>query len=76
MDDHLLPIELHEITGQRDVPIGNYVLETLDGITIACEMCEELFTPQSPSISYGLAGVDVICNSSASHWCECSWPSH
>ena len=68
VDDHLLPSELQNITGQRDVPIGNIVLETLDGITIACEMCEELFTPQSPSISYGLAGVDVICNSSASHW--------
>ena len=29
---------------------------------------EELFTPQSPSIRYGLAGIGIICNSSASHW--------
>lgn len=31
-------------------------------------MCGELYTPLSPPISYSLAGVDIICNSSASHW--------
>ena len=68
VQEHLLPIALQELTGQRDVPIGNIVLETLDGISIACEMCEELFCPQAPSIRYGLTGIDVVCNSSASHW--------
>ena len=31
-------------------------------------MCEELFTPDAPNIHLGLSGVEVICNSSASHW--------
>ncbi|KAL9022724.1 MAG: hypothetical protein Q9185_000154 [Variospora sp. 1 TL-2023] len=50
------------------VPLGNFVVESRDGVTIACEMCEELFTPRSPSISYGLQGVQILINSSASHW--------
>ena len=68
VEDYLLPLRIQTLTGQDYVPIGNFVLESQDGVKIACEMCEELFTPQSPSIAYGLAGVDIICNSSASHW--------
>ena len=36
--------------------------------SIASEMCEELFTPDCPSVHLGLDGVEIICNSSASHW--------
>ncbi|KAL8716169.1 MAG: hypothetical protein Q9220_000074 [cf. Caloplaca sp. 1 TL-2023] len=63
-----LPKHIRDVTGQDSVPFGNFIMESSDGVWWACEMCEELFTPQSPAISYGLSGVDIICNSSASHW--------
>ncbi|KAL8946231.1 MAG: hypothetical protein Q9222_007346 [Ikaeria aurantiellina] len=68
VDSFQLPWHIKSLTGQDSVPIGNFVMESGDGVRWACEMCEELFTPQPPSISYGLSGVDIICNSSASHW--------
>ena len=67
IEEFILPRALRDITGQRDVQIGSLVLEALD-CTIAIECCEELFTPNCTSIHLGLQGVDIICNSSASHW--------
>lgn len=67
IEEFILPKDLRELTGQRHVPIGDLVLEALD-CTIAIECCEELFTPDNPSIHLGLQGVDIVCNSSASHW--------
>lgn len=58
---------MRELTGQQYVPFGDYVLEAND-VTIGTEMCEELFAPDSPSMHLGLDGVEIICNSSASHW--------
>lgn len=66
-EDHLLPLPLRELTGQRNVKFGDCVIETNDTV-IGTEMCEELFTPDSPSMHLGLNGVEIICNSSASHW--------
>lgn len=34
---------------------------------IGVELCEELFTPNSPHIGMGLDGVEIFTNSSASH---------
>lgn len=34
---------------------------------IGIELCEELFTPNSPHIAMGLDGVEIFTNSSASH---------
>lgn len=67
IEEYILPKVLRDPTGQREVPIGSLVLEALD-CTIAIECCEELFTPDCTSIHLGLQGVDIICNSSASHW--------
>ena len=66
-EDHLLPAPLREMTGQRSVKFGDCVVEANDTV-IGTEMCEELFTPDSPSMHLGLDGVEIICNSSASHW--------
>ena len=63
----IVPKTLRILTGQRDVPIGECVIQAND-FTMANEMCEELFTPDAPSIHQGLSGVEVVCNSSASHW--------
>ena len=35
---YLLPTAIQKISGQQDVPLGDVVLETLDGIKIASEM--------------------------------------
>jgi len=34
---------------------------------IACETCEELWVPKNPHVDYGLDGVEIIANGSASH---------
>jgi NAD+ synthase (glutamine-hydrolysing) len=39
----------------------------LDDAVLASETCEELFTPDAPHISLGLAGVEVFSNGSGSH---------
>ncbi|KAI9883270.1 MAG: glutamine-dependent NAD(+) synthetase [Watsoniomyces obsoletus] len=66
VEEHLLPPELQELTGQTEVPFGDAILKTLD-TSIGTESCEELFTPDSPHVHMGLNGVEIICNSSGSH---------
>lgn len=65
-EDYYLEREAAELTGQRKVPIGDIILSTAD-TAVACETCEELFTPLNPSSYLSLNGAEVILNSSASH---------
>ncbi|KAK0528643.1 glutamine-dependent NAD(+) synthetase [Tilletia horrida] len=65
-DEFALPRMVRAITGQDVVPFGDAVLATIDTV-IGVELCEELFTPNSPHISMGLDGVEIFINSSASH---------
>ncbi|KAG0342989.1 glutamine-dependent NAD(+) synthetase [Podila humilis] len=65
-EDHYLPRMIQKITGQTTVPIGDAVISTHDSC-IGVEMCEELFTPNSPHIGLSLDGVEIITNSSGSH---------
>jgi NAD+ synthase (glutamine-hydrolysing) len=67
LEDYVLADDIAEITGQKMVKFGVGIVETVDA-TIASEVCEELFTPESPNIQFGLEGVDIISNGSASHW--------
>lgn len=55
------------MTGQREVPFGNAVLHTADDHKIAHEICEEIFTAESPHVIYDLIGVDIIGHGSGSH---------
>lgn len=66
VDEFILPPEIQKITGQKQIPFGDAVINTLD-TCIGTETCEELFTPQSPHISMSLDGVEIITNSSGSH---------
>ena len=53
----------------REVPFGTDILLKTDvcgGMTVACELCEDLWAPLSPSVSHALAGANVIVNLSAS----------
>lgn len=55
-----------DVTGQDECPIGDFILST-PHTAVACETCEELFTPLNPSSFAGLNGAEIILNSSASH---------
>lgn len=65
-DDFTLPRVVADITDQHSVPFGDAVVKTRDTV-LGVELCEELFTPNSPHIRQGLSGVEIFTNSSASH---------
>ncbi|GAD93546.1 glutamine-dependent NAD(+) synthetase [Paecilomyces variotii No. 5] len=66
IENYYLERIVGEITGQYTVPFGDAVISTRD-TCLGLETCEELFTPDGPHIPYGLAGVEIISNSSGSH---------
>ncbi|KAI9829254.1 MAG: hypothetical protein M1819_006434 [Sarea resinae] len=61
-----LPRSVSKIIGQKEVPIGDALISTLD-TCLGAETCEELFTPNAPHIDMGLDGCEVFTNSSGSH---------
>ncbi|KAF9915347.1 glutamine-dependent NAD(+) synthetase [Lobosporangium transversale] len=65
-EEHYLPRMIQKITGQVTVPMGDAVIATYDSC-IGVEVCEEMFTPNSPHIGLSLDGVEIIINSSSSH---------
>lgn len=67
VDEFYLPRIITQQGSSPDVvPLGDAVLATRD-TAIGVELCEELFTPQSPHVAMGLDGVEIFINSSASH---------
>lgn len=66
VEDYYLEQIVGNITGQYKVPFGDAVISTRD-TCFGLETCEELFTPNGPHNAYGLAGVEIISNSSGSH---------
>lgn len=55
--------------GGETVPFGTRLLfraKEMPELTIACELCEDLWVPNPPSTAHALAGATVICNPSAS----------
>jgi len=67
LEEHILPDEITAITKQTSANFGVAIIEATDA-TVASEVCEELFTPESPNIMWGLEGVDIVSNGSASHF--------
>ena len=61
-----LPETIRELNQQNTVPIGIAAISTRD-TAVASETCEELFTPKSPHIGFGLDGIEIITNGSGSH---------
>ncbi len=54
----------------REVPFGRNILFACDGIPelkVACEICEDLWVPSSPSAEHAASGATVIVNLSASN---------
>ena len=61
-----LPAEIAGITGEKTTTIGCAIIESMDG-KIWPEICEELWSPNSPNIIGGLGGAHIFANSSGSH---------
>lgn len=75
LEEHTLSPILRSACGMTDdndhrtcisVPFGVASIATADTV-LASEVCEELWTADSPHISLALAGVEIICNGSGSH---------
>uniref|UniRef100_A0A8C6UV26 Glutamine-dependent NAD(+) synthetase n=1 Tax=Neogobius melanostomus TaxID=47308 RepID=A0A8C6UV26_9GOBI len=66
VEEYFLPRMIQEVTGQETVPFGDCVLSTKD-TCIGSEVCEELWSPNSPHINMSLDGVEIFTNGSASH---------
>ncbi len=52
------------------VPMGGHLLfspDSMPGLKVAAEICEDIWSPQPPSISHALAGANLIVNLSASN---------
>ena len=71
---HFTPGEknMGEITlmeGRKPVPFGSGCLfetQSIPGLVIGAEICEDIWSPMPPSIGHALAGANVIVNLSAS----------
>ncbi len=66
---HAINVRIDDEDDSYEVPFGTDILFTckeLEGLQIACELCEDVWTPEPPSIRHALAGATVIVNCSAS----------
>ncbi|KDN65563.1 putative carbon-nitrogen hydrolase [Colletotrichum sublineola] len=66
-EQYHLPRIMQEIQGATHVVFGDAVVSTPD-TCLGAETCEELFTPNAPHIAMSLDGVEIITNSSGSHF--------
>ncbi|KAI1812978.1 glutamine-dependent NAD synthetase [Poronia punctata] len=62
-----LPKMLQKLQGSTHVPFGDCVVSTPDSC-FGAETCEEMWSPDAPHIPMTLDGVEIITNSSASHF--------
>ena len=66
IEEYALPACVRAVSDQTHVPFGDALLCASD-TTLGVELCEELFTPQSPHIGMALEGAEIIMNASGSH---------
>ncbi len=56
--------------GEKQVPFGTNILfccENVHGLTVGCEVCEDLWVADSPGTGHALKGATVLVNLSASN---------
>jgi len=46
---------------------ANFLFQQHGGVSVACELCEDLWAPASPSVRHASAGAEIIVNLSASN---------
>ena len=54
----------------KTIPFGTNILfpcETLEGLTVGCEICEDLWVADAPGVNHALKGATIIANLSASN---------
>lgn len=54
----------------KEIPFGTDILFQVDavrGLTVGCEICEDIWAPESPATAHTLVGATVIVNLSASN---------
>ncbi len=54
----------------KTIPFGTNILfpcETVHGLTVGCEICEDLWVADAPAVNHALKGATVIANLSASN---------
>ncbi|KAF8866592.1 putative glutamine dependent NAD+ synthetase [Acephala macrosclerotiorum] len=66
-EQYHLPRMIQKLQGSTHVTFGDAVISTPD-TCVGAETCEELFTPDAPHNHMSLDGVEVITNSSGSHF--------
>ncbi|KAF1814310.1 putative glutamine dependent NAD+ synthetase [Eremomyces bilateralis CBS 781.70] len=66
-EQYYLPRRIQKLQGETHVLFGDAVISTPD-TCFGAETCEELFTPDAPHIPMCLDGVEIITNSSGSHF--------
>ena len=67
LEDFILPSFISDKINQERTKIGVGVVKFLD-CSYAPEVCEEMWIPFSPSIDFCMHGVEIIGNSSGSHF--------
>ena len=56
--------------GGKTVPFGTNILfdcETVHGLTVGCEICEDLWVADAPAVNHALKGATIVANLSASN---------
>jgi NAD+ synthase (glutamine-hydrolysing) len=66
LERFVLNDQIRSIVGQKDVLIGNAIVQCND-TSIGVEMCEEIWMPRNLHVDYGLDGVEIVSNGSGSH---------
>ncbi|KAK4208438.1 putative glutamine dependent NAD+ synthetase [Rhypophila decipiens] len=66
-EEYHLPPDLQELQGRTHVPFGDCVISTPD-TCFGAETCEEMFVPDAPHTHMSLDGVEIMTNSSGSHF--------
>lgn len=61
----MLPQIIQDVTQQRSVPIGTFILAFND-TSLAYEICEESWISNNPMIDAALDGAEIFINVSAS----------
>ncbi len=63
-------VTLVSFAGQDEVPFGAgqlFECESMPGLVVSAEICEDLWVPNPPSTQAALAGATLVCNLSASN---------
>ena len=56
--------------GGKNIPFGTNILfdcETVHGLTVGCEICEDLWVADAPAVNHALKGATIVANLSASN---------